>query len=81
MICEALTNIYRHAHASTVSVTVTRTGDMAEAIIADDGVGGADPNGSGLARMRDRAEADGGVLDIDSPYGKGTTLTMRVPCT
>jgi signal transduction histidine kinase len=80
MICEALTNIYRHAHASTVNVTVTRTGDMAEAIIADDGVGGADPNGSGLARMRDRAEADGGVLDIDSPHGKGTTLTMTVPC-
>ena len=80
MICEALTNVYRHAHASTVSVTVTRTGDMAEAIIADDGVGGADPEGSGLARMRDRAEADGGVLDIDSPQGKGTTLTMRIPC-
>jgi signal transduction histidine kinase len=80
MICEALTNIYRHAHASTISVTVTRSGNMAEAIIADDGVGGADPNGSGLARMRDRVQADGGVLDIDSPYGKGTTLTMRVPC-
>jgi signal transduction histidine kinase len=80
MICEALNNIYWHAHATVVSVSVICKADMVEAIITDDGIGGANPEGSGLARMRDRAQAYGGVLDIDSPPGRGTTLTMTIPC-
>ena len=80
MICEALINVFRHAQASWVTVTVTRQGPMVEAIVADDGPGGADPLGSGLAKMRDRARAHGGTLDIDSRPGGGTRLAMRIPC-
>jgi signal transduction histidine kinase len=80
MICEAMTNVFKHARARSVTVTVARRGPTVEAVVADDGRGGADPNGAGLARMRDRAHAHGGALTIDSPRGSGTTLTMRIPC-
>jgi signal transduction histidine kinase len=80
MICEALTNVYRHAHASHVTVAITRHGRMVEAVVTDNGAGGASPLGSGLSRMRDQAHAQGGGLEIDSPPGHGTKLTMRIPC-
>jgi signal transduction histidine kinase len=80
MICEALTNAFQHARASKVTVSVTCLGLMAEAVVADDGHGGADPLGSGLSRMRDRARAHGGSLEIESDPHSGTRLTMRIPC-
>jgi signal transduction histidine kinase len=46
----------------------------------DDGVGGADPaGGSGLIGLRDRVEALGGSIEIDSPPGRGTHLVVRLP--
>jgi signal transduction histidine kinase len=42
-------------------------------------VGGADPRGSGLAGLRERAEALGGTLHLTSPPGRGTTLSVRLP--
>ena len=48
--------------------------------IADDGVGGADPAaGSGLHGLRDRVDALDGRLELDSPPGAGTTLTVEIP--
>jgi len=48
--------------------------------IEDDGVGGADPDrGSGLVGLRDRIEAVGGRLAIESPAGAGTKLEARLP--
>ena len=48
--------------------------------VADDGVGGADQRrGSGLRGLRDRVEALGGELALESPAGAGTTLTARLP--
>ena len=49
--------------------------------IRDDGVGGARPGGSGLVGLRDRVEALGGTLTIDSPRGRGTTLVAKLPLT
>jgi signal transduction histidine kinase len=80
MICEALTNVHRHARATSVTVTVRHGNHLAEATITDNGVGGADPQGTGLSNMRDRARARGGSLTIDSVPGGGTTLTMSIPC-
>jgi signal transduction histidine kinase len=48
--------------------------------IADDGPGGADPNGSGLTGLRQRIEALDGTQRIDSPGGGGTTIEARLPC-
>jgi signal transduction histidine kinase len=48
--------------------------------IRDDGVGGADPSrGSGLMGLTDRVEALGGHLDVASPSGSGTAITVEIP--
>jgi len=76
---EALSNVSRHADASSVQVSVTAGADITVRV-ADDGVG-MDPSASysGLDNMRRRAEKHGGTLDVDSTPGRGTTLTWTVP--
>ena len=50
--------------------------------VRDDGVGGADTaRGSGLVGLRDRVEAVGGTMTLDSPAGAGTVLTVQLPVT
>ena len=41
--------------------------------------GGADPDGSGLTGLRERAEALGGTLRLTSPPGRGTSVDVRLP--
>jgi signal transduction histidine kinase len=78
---EGLTNAVKHAHASTVRVGATRRGGLLVVSVRDDGAGGADSSGgSGLRGLRDRVEAHGGTLRIDSHAGAGTTLTAQLPC-
>jgi signal transduction histidine kinase len=84
MVAEALTNAAKHAHAS--AVTVTAEADTAGAIlrvtVRDDGAGGADfTRGTGLAGLKDRVEALGGRIIVDSPPGAGTTLHAELPLT
>lgn len=78
--CEALTNAVKHARASRAAVTVRVSAGVLVMDIADDGVGGADPAGRGLANIMDRAGAAGGEAVIDSPPGRGTRLRLRIPC-
>jgi signal transduction histidine kinase len=48
--------------------------------IRDDGVGGADPTrGSGLTGLRDRIEALGGRIQIESQTGRGTVIEVEIP--
>jgi signal transduction histidine kinase len=48
--------------------------------VADDGVGGADASrGSGLRGLRDRVEALGGTLSVESLPGRGTRLRAALP--
>ncbi len=49
------------------------------ASVVDDGVGGADPRGSGLRGLADRVEALGGTMDVADAAGGGTRLTARMP--
>ncbi|WP_438297138.1 sensor histidine kinase [Streptomyces sp. HUAS TT7] len=79
-ICEALTNTSKYAHAEQIEVTVSRNSDCITVVVHDDGIGGANQHGPGLARLRDRIEAHGGHLNVDSPTGHGTQLTARIPC-
>ena len=80
-ICsEALTNVGKYAHASRADVAVRAEGDLVTVLIADDGVGGADPSaGSGLRGVADRVEALGGRFLVDSPAGRGTRLLAEIP--
>jgi signal transduction histidine kinase len=77
---EALTNIGKYAGASQAAITATRQGNRLEVFIADDGVGGADADaGSGLRGLRDRVEALGGTLSVESPVGAGTRIVAGLP--
>jgi signal transduction histidine kinase len=77
---EALTNVAKYAHASSASVELSLEDDRLRVRVRDDGVGGADPStGTGLRGLRDRVDALDGDLEVDSPPGGGTTLTVEVP--
>jgi signal transduction histidine kinase len=77
---EALANVAKHALATTVDVTLSEEGGWLRIAIRDDGVGGADPErGTGLQGLRDRVEAMGGRLSIDSQPGQGTRLVALLP--
>jgi signal transduction histidine kinase len=76
---EALTNAAKHALASRVTAHVSRIGDAVQVDVTDDGVGGADPTGSGLQGLADRVAALGGSLDVASPPGHGTRIVARIP--
>lgn len=78
---EALANVAKHAHASSVTISVARTNGWVSLEVADDGVGGADvAGGSGLSGLRDRVEALDGRLEITSRAAVGTTLRAEFPC-
>ena len=77
---EALTNMAKHARASLVQIDLDAVDGALTLSIRDDGVGGAHPGGgTGLVGLRDRIEALGGKLDVDSPEGAGTSLRVSVP--
>jgi signal transduction histidine kinase len=77
---EAVANVQKHAGASDVAIDVRTEDGSAIVVVADDGVGGADPSaGSGLAGLRDRVESLGGSLTIDSPPGQGTRIVAAIP--
>ncbi|WP_162464856.1 MULTISPECIES: GAF domain-containing protein [unclassified Mycolicibacterium] len=80
VVAEALTNVAKHAGASTVDVGARIRDDKLCLLIRDDGIGGADPaKGSGLIGLIDRVEALGGRMRIDSPLAVGTTLHINIP--
>jgi signal transduction histidine kinase len=80
VVAEALTNVAKHARASLVQVEVTATDGRVRLDVRDDGVGGADPaRGSGLVGLKDRVEATGGTLRVESRPGQGTSLLAELP--
>jgi signal transduction histidine kinase len=82
VISEALANTAKHARASVVrvDVDVEAGGQGLLLAIRDDGVGGAEyARGSGLIGLRDRVEAIGGTIVIDSPERRGTAITAELP--
>ncbi len=76
---EAVTNIQRHAQAKQASVELFARGGKAVLRIDDDGRGGAIAPGNGLAGMRERIEALGGTLRIDSAPGRGLHIEAEIP--
>jgi hypothetical protein len=82
VITEALTNAAKHARASTVRVQIEVAGDVLLLTVRDDGDGGAGfTRGTGLAGLKDRVEALGGRIFLDSPRGAGTSLRVELPLT
>jgi signal transduction histidine kinase len=80
VVSEALTNVAKHANAAVVDVRIDRYDGLVRLFISDDGVGGADPvRGSGLVGLKDRVEASGGTLQLESRAGQGTSLLVKLP--
>lgn len=80
VVCEALANATKHANASVVRVGLEVDNGALHLSIDDDGVGGADPaGGSGLMGLKDRVEATGGTLSVESRPGSGTSLLVELP--
>jgi signal transduction histidine kinase len=80
VVAEALTNAAKHAPDARVHVAVSADDDFLRVRVADNGPGGANPQGSGLTGLRHRVEALDGTLRVSSPPGIGTTIEMELPC-
>lgn len=81
-VTELLTNAVRHGRARRARVELRRDGDEMVVTVTDDGVGGADPGkGSGLRGIERRLMPFDGELELDSPPGGPTTVTLRLTCT
>ena len=78
---EALTNVVKHARATSASVRVELQDDRCAIEVRDDGIGGARPRSetSGLNGLRDRIGALNGTMDITSPATGGTVLQACIP--
>ncbi|MFZ0089020.1 MAG: ATP-binding protein [Solirubrobacteraceae bacterium] len=80
VVAEALTNAAKHAPGAPVRVTMWAEHDELGIVVADSGIGGADPQGGGLTGLRQRVEALDGWLQVISPTGEGTTVRAVLPC-
>jgi len=83
---EALNNIRKHSRATQVTVDLSRIGSEVVLSVSDNGIGfaaggGRPPagRGIGLGSMRERAESNGGRIEVDSKTGVGTTLCVHAP--
>jgi signal transduction histidine kinase len=79
-VSEALTNVAKHAQARQAWVDVRHRDGRLVAQVRDDGVGGADlTNGTGLVGLRQRAAAVDGNVEVSSPPGGPTVVTISLP--
>jgi signal transduction histidine kinase len=81
LVSEALTNVAKHASASSARVDVIHGNGELSVEVVDDGVGGANSDaGSGIRGLADRVEALGGRVRVWSPGGGGTRVRAEIPC-
>ncbi len=82
VVSEALTNAAKYANATSVAVGIEADDGFLRLSVRDDGVGGADfKHGSGLVGLKDRVEALGGRISLESPPGAGTSVRVELPLT
>ena len=82
LMCEALTNAFKHANSTDIAIALRVEGDRLTVTVQDDGCGFSpeDVRGrSGLLHMHDRVRSFGGELEIVSSRGRGTCINARFP--
>jgi len=79
VVAGALTNVVKHARADQAVVRAFVTDETLHLEVRDDGVGGADPRGHGVAGLSDRVTTLDGRLTVDSPPQGGTILAATLP--
>jgi signal transduction histidine kinase len=81
VVAEGLTNVAKYAQATHATVGVARENGRLVVEVADDGIGGVDPDdGTGLRGLADRIAVLEGRLEIESERGRGTTIRALIPC-
>jgi signal transduction histidine kinase len=80
VVAEALTNVAKHAGAARAHIGIRHRLRTLVVEVADDGCGGAQAGGGGLAGLRSRVEALDGTLAVAEAPGGGTIVTARIPC-
>jgi signal transduction histidine kinase len=82
---EALSNLWRHASATSVQVALALDEEHAQLLVADDGcgfeTGAVAGKGRGLLNMAERARAARATCEVATAVGKGTRLLVRFPVT
>jgi signal transduction histidine kinase len=80
VVCEALTNVVKHAGARTAAVELSASDERLTVLVRDDGSGGvAAGEGHGLTNLRDRVEALGGRLRLEGSAGSGSAVAAELP--
>jgi signal transduction histidine kinase len=79
MAAEAVTNALKHSQATRIAISLAQDAEGTRVRVQDDGCGGAVVSGSGLAGIRDRVEAAGGLLVVDSVVASGTRVEAIFP--
>ncbi|WP_017569093.1 sensor histidine kinase [Nocardiopsis halotolerans] len=80
-IAELLTNTAKHAHATHAWVHINHGHNRLVITVTDNGTGQATPTpGSGLAGIHRRLDAFDGTMNITSPPGGPTIVTLEIPC-
>jgi signal transduction histidine kinase len=93
LICEALTNVVKHAAATDTVVDFSAGNGCLHVTVTDNGTGfsgtphdgahdgGTSGRGTGLTNLRDRVEALGGTLQVQTAPGQGTRIRAQLPIT
>ena len=79
---EALANVFKHAKAANVKVSLEFSAEAVQLQVRDDGRGfdaATVTPGNGLVNMRSRAEELGGSFNLESADGQGSSVTVRIP--
>jgi signal transduction histidine kinase len=79
IVAEGLTNVAKHSHADRATVRAEIEGRMLQVEVRDNGVGGAQADGTGLLGLKDRLAVLDGSLRVESPVGGGTVITASIP--
>jgi signal transduction histidine kinase len=82
VICEAITNVIKHSGAASADIALCTEHGRLTVAVRDDGVGfdpAARNGGAGITNIRDRVEALGGLLRVDSKPGGGTEVHAELP--
>ncbi|WP_349902033.1 sensor histidine kinase [Parafrigoribacterium humi] len=85
VVAEALSNVVKHSHATSATVSLSVDGSWLHVAVTDDGIGitapatGAGRTGTGLAGIADRVAAVGGTSTIETPPEGGTRVWAQIP--
>ncbi|HEX5117851.1 MAG TPA: histidine kinase [Pseudonocardiaceae bacterium] len=79
-VCELLTNAAKHGGGRHGALEARQDDVALRVRVTDDGRGGADPSGAGLTGVRQRLAPFDGSVDVASPVGGPTEITLEIPC-